>query len=155
MSLPPPVPAAGSEALVPAIVPVQRTIIKWDAQGQPVMTAEPVLTQHHVRSLYMIAAAQPYEVTDPLDPDFGKYDGMTIAEVLVRKQLLAAVRSGEVEAVMDRLIGRPMARGEQVNVNLDGSYEGYLKGLAEKMAAPAPIDVTAEPAAANVFGDLA
>jgi hypothetical protein len=139
----------------PALVPVYKTIITWK-DGQPVMAAEPVLTQHHVRSLYLIAAAQPYEVTDPLDPDFGLYDGMTIAEVMVRKQLIAAARSGDVEAAMDRLIGRPMARGEQVNVNLDGSYEGYLKGLAAKMApgaAGGPIE--AEVIEPSVFGDLA
>lgn len=120
-----------------ALVPVQRRIIKWE-NGVPVLAAEPVLTKNHVQSLYFIAAAQPYEVTDPLDPDFGLYDGMTIAEVMVRKQLIAAARSGDdakIEAAMDRLIGKPMARGENVNVNLGGSYETYLKGLAEKMKA--------------------
>ncbi len=136
----------------PALVPVQRRIIKWE-NGVPVLTAEPVLTKNHVQSLYFIAAAQPYEVTDPYDPDFGKYDGMTIAEVLVRKQLLAAAKSGDVEAAMDRLIGKPMARGENVNVNLGGSYETYLKGLAEKAkAAPIDAQVVEE---SGVFGDLA
>ncbi len=115
------------------------------------MTAEPVLTQGHVRSLYLVVAAQPYEVTDPLDPDFGLYDGMTIAEVMVRKQLLAAARSGDVEAAMDRMIGKPMSRGENVSINLDGSYENYLKGLAEKLK-DASIDTQiVEPA--SIFGD--
>ena len=139
-------------AAAPIVVPVYRTIITWK-DGQPVMAAEPVLTQHHVRNLYLIAAAQPYEVTDPLDPDFGLYDGMTIAEVMVRKQLIAAAKSGDVEAAMDRLIGKPMARGENVNVNLGGSYETYLKGLSEKMkGAPIEAHVVRDE---NVFGDLA
>ena len=137
---------------LPALVPVYKTIITWQ-DGKPIMTAEPVLTKPHIRALYMIVAAQPYEVTDPLDPDFGLYDGMTIAEVMVRKQLLKAARTGDVEEVMNRLIDKPMARGEQLNVNLDGSYEGYLKGLADKLAGgAAPID--AEVAEENIFGDL-
>ena len=138
-----------------ALVPVQSRIIKWE-NGVPVLTAEPVLTRTHVQSLYLIAAAQPYEVTDPLDPDFGLYDGMTVAEVLVRKQLLAAARSGDVEQVMDRLIGKPMSRGENVNVNLGGTYEDYLKGLAAKAGAPkGPIDVEVVEPQSSVFGDLA
>ena len=141
-----------AEPNAPIIVPVHKTIIKWE-NGVPVLTAEPVLTKNHVQSLYFVAAAQPYEVTDPLDPDFGLYDGMTIAEVMVRKQLLAAAKSGDVEAAMDRLIGKPMARGENVNVNLGGSYETYLKGLAEKLKG-APIEAeVVEPT--SVFGDLA
>ena len=138
-------------AAAPIVVPVYRTIITWK-DGQPVMAAEPVLTQHHVRNLYLIAAAQPYEVTDPLDPDFGHFDGMTIAEVMVRKQLIAAAKSGDVEAAMDRLIGKPMSRGENVNVELKGSYEDFLKDLATKTQR-APIETKAEDA--NVFGDLA
>jgi len=144
----------------PALVPVQRTIIKWE-NGLPIMAVEPVLTRGHVQSLYLIAAAQPYEVTDPLDPDFGLYDGMTIAEVLVRKQLLKAAQSGDAEQVMDRLIGKPMSRGENVNVNLGGTYEDYLKGLAAKAGGNVPPDsppafveaqVVVDP---SVFGDLA
>lgn len=138
------------------VVPVQRRIIKWE-DGLPVLTAEPVLTRQHITSLYVIAAAQPYEVTDPLDPDFGLYDGMTVAEVMVRKQLMAAVKSGDdakIETIMDRIIGKPMSRGENVNVNLDGSYEGYLKRLAATGAANEPVEAhLVEPV--SVFGDLA
>lgn len=142
-----------AEAEAPALVPVQCRIIKWE-NGVPVLTTQPVLTKNHIQSLYFIAAAQPYEVTDPFDPDFGLYDGMTIAEVMVRKQLLAAAKSGNVEEAMDRLIGKPMARGENVNVNLGGSYETYLKGLAEKeKAAAIDADVIEDPK--SVFGDLA
>ena len=119
------------ETPVVALVPVQRRIIEWDANGVPILTAQPVLTKAHIQSLYMVVAAQPYEVTDPLDPDFGLFDGMTIAEVLVRKQLLAAVKSGEAELVMDRLIGKALTKSE--SVTLHATYEEYLKALEAKM----------------------
>ena len=137
-----------------ALVPVQRRIVEWDAAGQPVLTAQPVLTRQHIQSLYLVAAAQPYVIDDPFDPEFGVYDGMTIAEVLVRKQLMKAAKTGEAEMVMDRLIGKPMSRGENVNIN--ATYEQYLKALQAKLAGqPAPpIDVTPEPDD-GVFGDLA
>ena len=138
-----------------ALVPVQKRIIEWH-DGQPVLAVQPVLSKAHVTSLYFITAAQPYEVTDPLDPDFGKYDGMTIAEVLVRKQLERAAKSGntaEIEIVMDRLIGKPLSRSENLTVN--DTYENYLKRLAGKISGGA-IDVTpVKDNNADVLGDLA
>ena len=133
-----------------ALVPVQQRLIVW-RDGLPVLTSEPVLTRGTVQNLYLLGAAQPYEVTDPLDPDFGKYDGMTIAEVLVRKQLMNAARTGDAEAVMDRLIGKSLSRGENLNVNVDGSYEGFLKRKAAELAQVVDAEVV-EP---DVFGDLA
>lgn len=133
-----------------ALTPVQQRLIVW-RDGQPVLAAEPVLTRGTLQSLYLVAAAQPYEVTDPLDPDFGKYDGMTIAEVLVRKQLMNAAKTGDAEAVMDRLIGKSLSRGENVNVNIDGSYEGFLKRKAAELTKTVDAELVEEP----VFGDLA
>lgn len=133
-----------------ALVPVQQRLIIW-RDGLPVLASEPVLTRGTVQNLYLLGAAQPYEVTDPLDPDFGKYDGMTIAEVIVRKQLMAAARTGDGEAIMDRLIGKAMSKSENLNVNVDGSYEGFLKRKAAEIAQV----VDAEVVAPNVFGDLA
>lgn len=133
-----------------ALVPVQQRLIIW-RDGQPVLASEPVLTRGTVQNLYLLGAAQPYEITDPLDPDFGKYDGMTIAEVLVRKQLMNAARTGDAEAVMDRLIGKSMSKSENLNVNVDGSYEGFLKRKAAELAKV----VDAEIVTPDVFGDLA
>lgn len=133
-----------------ALASVQQRLIVW-RDGQPVLAAEPVLTRNTLQNLYLVAASQLYEVTDPLDPDFAKYDGMTIAEVLVRKQLLQAAKSGDAEQVMDRLIGKPMSRGEQVNVNIDGSYEGFLKRKATELAKVIEGEIV-EP---DIFGDLA
>lgn len=130
-----------------ALVPVQQRLIVWK-DGKPELACEPVLTRNTLQNLYLVAAAQPYEITDPLDPDFGQYDGMTIAEVLIRKQLLNAARTGDAEAVMDRLIGKALTKSESVNVNLDGSYEGFLKRKAAEI-----IDV--EAVETGVFGDLA
>ena len=62
-----------------AVTPVNQSIITWE-NGLPVMTAQPVITKQQLQSLYFIVAAQPYLVEDPLDPEFGLYDGMTIAE---------------------------------------------------------------------------
>lgn len=150
-----------------ALAPVQQRLIVW-RDGQPVLSAEPVLTRGTLQSLYLVAAAQPYEVTDPLDPDFGKYDGMTIAEVLIRKQLMNAARTGDAEAVMDRLIGKAMSKSENVNVNIDGSYEGFLKRKAAELAKVVDAEVVGASRADNdesftdphgehdpVFGDLA
>ncbi len=127
-----------AEPNAPAIAAVQRSVIKWEG-GVPILKAEPVLTKQSIQSLYPILAAELYEVTDPLDPDFAKYDGMTILEVMVRKQLLAAARTGNVEEVMDRLIGKSLSRGENLNVNVGGTYEDYLKGLKAKMEPPARV----------------
>ena len=143
----------------PAIAAVQRSVIKWEG-GVPILKAEPVLTKQSIQSLYPILAAELYEVTDPLDPDFAKYDGMTILEVMVRKQLLTAAKTGNVEEVMDRLIGKSLSRGENLNVNVGGTYEDYLKGLAAKAGgAPPGADARVVEATvieeSSVFGDLA
>lgn len=141
-----------------AAVPVQQRIIIWNEKGEPVLAAQPVLSKQHLQSIYFVAAAQPYVVEDPLDPDFGLYDGCTIAEVMIRKQMIRAAKTGdkdEVEKVMDRLLGKPKWIGESVQVH--ASYEDVLKSIEAKVkgasATPSnPIDVgTAE----DIFGDLA
>lgn len=146
-------------AAAPALVPVQQRIITWK-DGQPVLSAEPVLTKNHLQSLYFVVAAQPYVVEDPLHPDFGLYDGMTVAEVLVRKQLINAARSGdkdEIEKAMDRLLGKPKWIGESVNVH--ASYEDFLKGVEARVKSDAPPSFVeahvVEPSDDNPFGDLA
>ena len=142
-------PEPGKE--VAAFVPVQRRIIVFE-NGVPVLTSRPVLTKTHIQSLYLVVAAQPYEgPTDPLDPEFGRYDGMTVAEVMVRKQLEAAAKTGDVQAIeiaMDRLIGKPLTKSE--NHTITDTYESFLKRLSESIV-PAPVDVTPE----SPFGDMA
>lgn len=151
--VPPPPPSPK-----PVAIPVNQRIITWDEHGQPVLTAQPVISKQQIQSLYMVVAAQPYVVDDPLSPDFGVYDGMTVAEVLVRKQITAAAKSGDtslIEIVMDRLIGKPLTRGE--NFSVSGSYEDFLKGIETRVKS-APIDVQATPLEPDdgdsLFGDL-
>lgn len=145
-----------AEPLAPVLVPVQKRIITWDpATGQPVLTSEPVLTKTHLQSLYFVVAAQPYIVEDPLDPDFAKYDGMTIAEVMVRKQVENAAKHGtlvEIETVMDRLIGKSMARSEGLVVHK--TYEDRMREIRDARMRARAIPTIAEPAA-TPFGDLA
>lgn len=142
------------------LVPIQRRIIEWK-DGLPVLASVPVLNPGHIRDLYWVTAAQPYVVDDPLDPEFGLYDGMTIAEVMVRKQFMSAARSGDkdqIEKVMDRLIGKPKNTSENVNLNLTGNYEEFLKRKAAEIAAAVPIqeaEVVSPDSARDVdFGDL-
>ncbi len=136
-----------------ALVPIQKSVIEWDADGNPVLAAQPALNPKQIQEAYFIVAAQPFVCGDPLSPDFGKYDGMTIAEVLVRKELEAAAGQGDangiaaIEIVMNRLIGPPMTRSRNENVNVAASYEDVLKSIAEKAkGAVAQRD--------SLFGDL-
>lgn len=151
----------GEKDVVPSSDYVLQRFITFK-NGVPALTAEPVLTRQHVQSFLFLAATQPYEVTDPLDPDFGKYDGMTVAEVLARKQMEGAAKSGNpdlIERIWDRLIGKALSRGENVNVN--ASYEDFLKGVAARTkdaaAAAAPVDVNIideTESEDGIFGDL-
>jgi hypothetical protein len=133
------------EINLPAVVPAQRRIVDWDPEGNPILKLQPVLTKQHIKSIYFIAAAQPFIPNDERS-DFEKYHGMTTAEVMIRKQMETAIRSGDVasiETIMDRLIDKPLSRSE--NFTLGASYEDVLKEISRR--AP-PV------AEASVFGDL-
>lgn len=141
--------------------PVNERVIVFDEKGLPTVTTQPVLTKAHIQSLYFILAARPFVCADPLDPDFGKYDGMTIVEVMVRKQLETAAQTGDtnlIETIMDRLVGKAMTRAENVNVGI--SYESWLKKQAEIDSSPSelpPIDIELDKSTldeSNIFGDL-
>ena len=137
--------------IAPAVVPAYRRITTWDAEGNPVLAVQPFITEQQIKSIYFIAAAQPF-VVDPR-PDIEKFKDMSVIEVLIRKQIDSAIRladvsPGGIEAIMDRLIGRPMSRSE--NLNLNGSYEDVLKTIAAKAQA-SPVQEAEE---VSVFGDL-
>lgn len=107
------------------------------------MTTAPLITKNQLQDLYMAAAAQPFICEDPLDPDF-PYNGMTCAEVMVRKQILKAAQTGDAEMVMDRLLGRPKQSVESTKLSL--TYEDFLKETARKEADKRPSPATiAEP----------
>jgi|GEM_PF-6850534 hypothetical protein len=139
--------------IVPIVSPLYKRITTWDAAGNPVLIVQPVLNKPQMRSIYFVVAAQPFAFDDPR-PDAEKYEGMTTVEILIRKQIESAIKSGDVaaiETVMDRLIDRPLSRSE--NLNVDASYEDVLKEIRARSHAqvPAPIDVPDS----SIFGDLA
>ena len=120
--------APGKEIGLPASpAPVYQRITKF-VDGVPTLVAVPMLTKQNLRDIYLIAASQPYIVEDPLDPEFEKYDGMTCAEVMVRKEIEAAARAGNVEVaekIMDRIIGKPERLEKRLDVTVN--YEEWLK----------------------------
>lgn len=109
----------------------KRRFITWDADGNPRVASEEVLTRAAVQDLYMAAAAQMYE-PDPNAIGDAQYAGLTCAEVIVRKQIQQAARSGAAEGVMDRLIGKPKQSTEITKLNL--TYEDTLREIARKEA---------------------
>ncbi len=117
-------PSAGAAA-----TPILRKLVVWDAEGNPLVTTEQMLTKASIHDLWMSGAAQIY-VPDPHDPLDAQYAGMTCAEVMVRKQIQNAARLGLAESVMDRLIGRPKQSVESTKLVL--TYEDTLREIARK-----------------------
>lgn len=151
------------EVAGPILSSVNQRILQVGADGLPQLTVQPLVTKAQLQSLYFVVAAQPYVVEDPLDPDFGRYDGMLIGEVLVRKELEAAVKSKDlatIEIVMDRLLGKPLSNTKTESLTVSMGYEDFLKNQIARDAAPpaTPIDastVEEPPDEVSIFGDLA
>ena len=122
---------APAEAGTASHIAAKRRFITWDADGNPRVASEEVLTRAAVQDLYMAAAAQMYE-PDPHVPSDAQYAGLTCAEVMVRKQIQQAARSGAAETVMDRLVGKPKQSTEITKLNL--TYEDTLREIARKEA---------------------
>jgi hypothetical protein len=114
------------------IVPVgaTRRLLTIGPDGHAIVTLVPLITQQQVHDIYFAAATDPYEVEDPLDPEFLKYGGMPCVEVMIRKQVQLAARSGDAEVVMDRLLGRPKQAVESTRLNL--TYEDHLAEIARR-----------------------
>ena len=110
---------------------IQRRIVKW-VDGIPAVSDVPIITKSQLQDLYAAAIAETFHCADPLDPDF-QYDGMTCAEVMVRKQIRLAAMSGlreDVEGIMDRIMGKPKQSTETTKLSL--TYEDTLKEIARK-----------------------
>lgn len=136
-------PALVPAALSPGPVINQRLVV-WDEAGNPLVTTAPLITKRQLTDLYMAAAAQPFVCEDPLNPDF-IYNGLSCAEVMIRKQMLLAAQTGNAEAVMDRLLGRPTQSVESKRLVM--TYEEALREIGRKAnlnPAP-PIPTTASP----------
>jgi hypothetical protein len=131
----------------------QKRVITFDENDYPVVIVQPSLTKEQIKSVYFIAAAEPFVIDDR--PDEVKFRDMTIAEVLVRKQMETAIRTGDVDAIeriMDRLIDKPLSRSE--NLNMNASYEDALKNIAEKANASKVIEIVDDIPDKSIFGDL-
>lgn len=108
---------------------MNRRIVTWDAEGNPVATTERLVTKAQIQDLYAAAAGELFSCEDPFDPDF-IYNGLPLVEVIVKKQIRAAARNGEGEAVMDRLAGRP--KQETLSTKLTLTYEDALREIERK-----------------------
>lgn len=111
----------------------------WDASGNPVLSTVPLATPAAMQQLYSAAAALTFECPDPKHPDH-RFHGMSLAEVIVRKQIeRAASGIGDDEKVLDRLMGKPKQKTEQLRVNI--SYEEFLRDVASKTGGAPPPDI--------------
>lgn len=122
-------PSAQEAGGAGVVAVVQRRLVVWSEDGLPVVTTAPLVTQAQLKDLYAGAAAEPFDCPDPLNPDH-KYHGLPMAEVAVRKQMRAAALTGDAEAVMDRLMGRPKQTTEKTTLSL--TYEDALKEIERK-----------------------
>lgn len=153
--------AAAPRALTAPVV--LRRLVTIDPQtGGPVVTTAPYIPKAKIQTLALQALSLPYtSPEDELAIELGlqpsDFYGRPLVEVMVLKAALGAARTGDIdmiEKVLDRAIGRPKTSSE--NLNLNGSYEDFLKAAAALMspapngAAPEPyVEVTdAEPASA-------
>ena len=110
----------------------------------PVVTTQPYIPKAKIQQLALQALSLPYtSANDELAIELGlkpsDYYGRPLVEVMVVKAALAAAQSGDVdiiEKVLDRAIGKPKTSSE--NLNMNGSYEDFLKAAAELMKPKGP-----------------
>lgn len=121
---------APAQALGPVI---QRRLVSWDPQGNPVVIVVPTMPLKQMQNAPAAALSLLYEGPEK------RYQGMTCLEVNLVKRAQAAALSGDPvdgETLLDRAIGKPKSSSENVNVNLNGSYEDFLREKAGPAAAP-------------------
>ena len=117
---------------------VNRRLVVFDpATGLPVVKTIAQFTKTQIADLAMAVAGLPYTTPeDELAVELGlppsRFYGMTNLEVMLIRRQERAAQTGdrdEVEAVLDRLIGKPLAKSESARVNV--SYEDFLRAAAE------------------------
>lgn len=125
---------------------VQRRLVVFNEAGVPVVTNVPFIPKAKIQTLALQALSLPYTTPeDELAIELGlkpsDYYGRPIIEVMMVKAALKAARSGDmadIDPVLDRAIGKPKTSSENVNVN--GTYEGFLKTAAELMGVSVPAE---------------
>ena len=131
---------------------VQRRLVAFDPMtGAPTVTNVPMMTPAQIGNLAAAALSAPYEDPLGLEP---QYAGLTCGEVAMAKRAQRAAASGgivETESLLDRAIGKPKNSSENVNVNVNGSYEDFLREKAAKIS-PAVADVVEAEVVDPLFG---
>ena len=135
----PPVPGDPKDR---GLVAVNTRIVTWE-NGAPVVKDVPMFTPAQVVDIGAAAVAQPYsEPGDELAIELGlppsEFYGRPLLEVMKIKQAREAARTGDaslVGAIEDRLVGKPKQTSESKNLNINGTYEDFLRGVAQKEAA--------------------
>lgn len=92
-----------------------------------------MFTKQQVSDIIVAAATELYDADPILEPEFV---GKTNLEVMVARGIRRAARSGDMDPVLDRIIGKAKTIGEMTKVNVD--YETYLRQLAAKGGGEAP-----------------
>ena len=116
--------------------PLKRRIVVWE-NGAPVVRDCPTMPAETVEDIRAAVLARPYcdendEMAIAMGLEPSRFYGLTLAEVMLIRQAENAARSGEkdeVEAIMDRHLGKPKTSSE--NHNISETYEGALKRIAK------------------------
>lgn len=121
-----------------------RQLVVWEG-GVPVVKNIPLITAVQVKDLHAAALTQLYsEPDDDLKIEMGlppsRFFGMTLIEVMLIRRAENTARSGnsdDVEKILDRELGKAVARSENHNVN--ETYDQALKRIAATENAKAKI----------------
>lgn len=141
----PGIPRKGAPGSGGPLVAVNRQIMGWDEKGMPIVLSVPTLTPTQINDIGAAAIAQPYsEPGDELALELGlppsEFYGRPLMEVMLIKQARHAAYTGdkdEVEAILDRRLGKPKSIAENHNIN--ETYEGALKRIHTKTVTPPSI----------------
>lgn len=122
---------------------VQQRLVVFE-NGMPVVTTQPYIPKAKIQQIALQALSLPYtDDNDELAIEMGlppsEFYGRPLIEVMLIKRTRAAARTGDddkIERTLDRAIGKPKTSSE--NVNLNGSYEDFLKAAAELMKPKGP-----------------
>jgi hypothetical protein len=151
-----PATPGGSDPARALGVVIQRRLVQFDpVTGYPVVVIVPTLTKTQIGDTAAAALSLPYE--DPLNLE-PQYKGLTNVEVAMTKVAKRAALNADladVEMLLDRAIGRPKNTAENVNLNVNGTYEDFLRSVAAKVtpSSPSPTIVDAEVVGGEVVGD--
>jgi hypothetical protein len=153
----PPLPGApGSGGS--SLAPIQRRIVTWGPDGQPIVANAPLFTKTQIADITLAAAAMLY--TDPNDElaiamglPPSRFHGMTNLEVMLIKRQEYAAATGDPDVIAqieDRLVGKPKTTNE--NHTLVETYDQVLARIGKAAAAKAkPVDVVMD---AQIVDDL-